>query len=80
MAELTEKDYDALDEDFTNNPPKIDPNKKGTGYFSQQKRAGRTITVDKLSADYLITKAEAAHTTPARIIGDLVREKIAASV
>jgi hypothetical protein len=35
--------------------------------------------LDKLSTDYLWTKAEATHKTPAQIIGELVREKIAAS-
>jgi hypothetical protein len=42
--------------------------------------AGRTITVDDLSADYLTTKAIATHKTPAEINGEMVREKIAASV
>jgi hypothetical protein len=36
----------------------------------------RSITVDSFTADYLLTKAIAAHKTPADIIGDLVREKI----
>ncbi|GHV77486.1 hypothetical protein AGMMS49942_23070 [Spirochaetia bacterium] len=76
MEELTEKDYDALDEDFTNNPPGIDPNRKGTGYFTQRKSLGRTITIDTLSADYLITKAIATHKTPSQIVGEMVRERI----
>ncbi|GHV82612.1 hypothetical protein AGMMS49991_11700 [Spirochaetia bacterium] len=79
MAELTEKDYDTLDEEFTNNPPKIDPNRKGTGYFTRQKSMGRSITIDSLSADYLTTKAIATHKTPAQIVGEMVRERIAAS-
>jgi hypothetical protein len=35
--------------------------------------------LDAISANYLITKAEAAHKTPAQIIGELVREKLAAT-
>ncbi|GHU01179.1 hypothetical protein FACS1894147_00560 [Spirochaetia bacterium] len=81
MAELTEKDYDALDEDFTNNPPMIDPNRRGTGYFTQRKslldlRSTHTITIDTFSADYLTTKAIATHKTPSQIVGEMVRERI----
>jgi len=78
MADLTEEEYDALDEYYTKNPPKIDPSKKGTGYFTRHK-AALSITVDNLSAAYLMTKAIADHKTPAEIIGEMVRERIAAS-
>jgi hypothetical protein len=77
---MTEEEADALDEYYTRNPPKVDPAKKGTGFFTRRKAAGRTITVDDLSEDYLTTKAIATHKTPAEIIGEMVREKIAASV
>ncbi|GHU46632.1 hypothetical protein FACS1894200_00590 [Spirochaetia bacterium] len=80
MAELTEEDYDALDEEFTKNPPNIDPSRKGTGFFTQHKTLGRTITVDTLSADYLMTKAIATHKTPAQIVGELVRKELKAAM
>ena len=80
MTELTDEDYDALDEELTKNQPKIDPTKKGTGFFIQRKILGRTITVDTLSADYLTTKAIATHKTPAEIIGDLVRKELKAAM
>jgi hypothetical protein len=35
--------------------------------------------LDDVSANYLITKAEATHKTPAQIIGEMVRERIAAT-
>jgi hypothetical protein len=38
-----------------------------------------TITVDKFTADYLLTKAMATHKTPADIIGEMVQERIFAS-
>jgi hypothetical protein len=79
MAEMTEEEADYWDEYYTKNPPKVDPTRKGTGFFTQHKTLGRTITVDTLSADYLTTKAIATHKTPAEIIGELVREKITAS-
>ena len=80
MADLTEEEYDALDEYYTRNPPKIDPAKKGTGFFTRRTALARTITVDNLSAAYLTTKAIAAHKTPAEIISEMVQEKIAASL
>jgi len=35
--------------------------------------------LDRLSEDYLLTKSIATHKTPTEIIGEMVREKIAAS-
>ncbi|GHU60260.1 hypothetical protein FACS189444_6890 [Spirochaetia bacterium] len=80
MAEMTEEEANYWDEYYTRNPPKIDPTKKGTGFFTQRKILGRTITVDTLSADYLTTKAIATHKTPAEIIGELVRKELKAAV
>jgi len=80
MADLTEEEYDALDEYYTQNPPKIDPEKRGTGFFTRRTADARTITVDNLSADYLMIKAMAEKKTPAEIIGEMVRERIAASI
>ena len=77
---MTDEEYDALDEKWTKNPPKPGPN--GTGFFIQRKAAlaaqsARSITVDAFTADYLQTQATAARKTPADIIGEWVREKIA---
>jgi hypothetical protein len=80
MKDLTEEEYDALDEHYTQNPPKIDPSKKGTGFFTQRTAAARTITVDKLSANYLQTRAMATQKTPAEIISELVQKEIAAAL
>jgi len=77
VARMTDEEADALDEYYTKNPPTPGPN--GTGFFTQQRKAARSITVDDLSADWLLTKAIAEHKTPAEIIGEMVRERIAAS-
>ncbi|MDR1902544.1 MAG: hypothetical protein LBQ88_09725 [Treponema sp.] len=82
MPDLTEEEYDALDEKWTNTTPKVGPN--GTGFFARRKaalaaQAARSITVDSFTADYLLTKAIAAHKTPADIIGDMVQKEIAAA-
>jgi len=77
MPDLTEEEYDALDEKWTKNTPKVGPN--GTGFFAQRK-AARSITVDSFTADYLLTRAIAVHKTPADIISELVQEKLSAEV
>jgi len=61
MPDLTEEEYDALDEYWTKNTPKVGPN--GTGFVSR--REARLFGIDDLSADYLLTKAIADHKTPA---------------
>jgi hypothetical protein len=75
MPDLTDEEYDALDEYYTKNPPKLTGNGK-SGFFAQH--TGHVFFVDDLSADWLRIKAAAEHTTPEAIIGALVREKIAA--
>jgi hypothetical protein len=80
MADLTEEQYDALDEKWTKTTPKVGPN--GTGFFAQRKaeiaaQAARSITVDSFTADYLLTRAIAARKTPADIISELVQKELA---
>ena len=75
MKDLTEKEYDDLDEIITNTMPKLKAN--GTGFISR--REVRLMGLNELSVDYLLTKAEATKKTPAQIIDDLVREKLVAS-
>ncbi|MDR3172262.1 MAG: hypothetical protein LBU17_11690 [Treponema sp.] len=74
MPDLTDEEYDALDDYYTKNPPKVDPAKKG-GFFTRQREM--LDVLDRVSAD--LTHAETAHKLPAQIIGELVREKITAS-
>jgi hypothetical protein len=82
---MTDEEADRLDEKWTKNPPKPGPN--GTGFFTRRRAAAEnsngtahTVTIDALSADYLFTKAMATHKTPADIIGEMVRERIAAAL
>jgi hypothetical protein len=74
MAVMTDEEADRLDEKWTKNPPDVGPN--GTGFFAKRK-AARMVTIDSLSANYLLTKALAAHKTPADIISDMVQKEIA---
>jgi hypothetical protein len=74
-TDMTDQEYDALDEDLTRTVPKLGPN--GTGFLSR--REARIFGLDNLSVNYLWTRAEATHQTPAQIIGELVRKEITAS-
>jgi hypothetical protein len=76
MARMTEEEADALDEYYTKNPPKIDPAKKG-GYFTRQRELLNVL--DKVSVDYIISRSLSTNKMPAEIIGEMVRERIAAS-
>jgi hypothetical protein len=75
VPELTEDEADALDEYYTTHVPKAGAN--GTGFISR--RNARLLGLDNLTMDYLWTKAKADHKSPAQIIGELVREKIASA-
>ena len=78
MKDLTDEEYDRLDEKWTKTTPKIGPN--GSGYFSQFKATARTVTIDDFSADYLMIKAMDTQKTPAEIIREMVHERITAAV
>ena len=75
---MTDEEADYWDEYYTKNPPI--PGTNGTGFFTQQRKAARSVTIDDLSADWLMTRAIATQKTPAEIIGEMVRERIAASM
>jgi hypothetical protein len=77
MPDMTEEEYDALDELLTKTTPKVSGDGK-SGFFMQHK--DEIVILDHVSATYLRAKSEATRKTPTEIIGELVREKIAASV
>jgi hypothetical protein len=75
MARMTEEEADALDELWTRTTPPI---RRGEGGpFTRQRDLLKLL--DEVSANYIMTIAEASNQTPAQVIGKLVREKIAAS-
>ncbi|WP_043923099.1 hypothetical protein [Leadbettera azotonutricia] len=75
MKDLTDEEAAALDEYYTSHIPKVGPNEGG--FFANPAR--RLMPVDELSAAYIRSACEAEHKTPVEIIGQLVREKIAAT-
>ena len=76
MADMTEEEANALDEELTRTIPKVDFTKPDV--FIRQRELLNVL--NPTAADYIMTRALASHQTPAQIISDLVREKIAASV
>jgi hypothetical protein len=76
MPDMTDVEYDALDEYYTQNPPRLSGNGK-SGFFAQH--WGHVVFVDDLSADWLRIKAAAEYTTTEAIIGALVRKEISAA-
>jgi hypothetical protein len=75
MARMTEEEAWALDDEVTRNPPNV-AGKPG-GFFTD--RRDRMVILDQFSAGYIKSAAQARNKTPAEIIGELVREKIAAA-
>jgi hypothetical protein len=76
MADMTDEEYDALDERWTKTTPKV--NFSRPGVFARQRALLEVL--DKVSASYIITRAEATNQTPAQIIGKIVRQEIAAGI
>jgi len=74
--DMTDEEYDALDEELTRTVPKLGPN--GTGWLAQ--RELRLLGLTNLSVNYIVSKAEADNKSYAQIIDELVREKVTASV
>jgi len=80
MPDLTNEEYDALDEYYTKNPPRLSGNGK-SGFFARHSEKETTlIFVDSFSAAWLRIKAESTNTTPDAIIHQLVSKEIAATM
>jgi len=75
-SDMTDDEYDALDEELTRTVPKLGLN--GTGFLSQ--REMRFLGLTNMTVNYLLTKATANHKSPAQIIDELVYKEIAAAV
>jgi hypothetical protein len=69
---MSEQEADALDELLTNTTPVLTDS---PGIFERQDNL--LDALDKVSAQYLITKAAASGQTPAQVIGKMVRKELA---
>jgi len=75
-TDMTDEEYDALDKELTQNPPRIISN--GSDWLSL--RELRISGLKNMTIQYLLTKAKATNKTPVQIIDEMVREKLAAAV
>jgi len=73
MPDMTDEEYAALDELWTETTPKANFSRLGT--FARQKMLLECL--DVVSSNYIHTRALALKKSPSEIIGELVREKIA---
>ena len=72
MRDMTEEEYDALDERLTKNPPVIDT--IGVGFFSR--KGLQVISLDENTAKILNAKAIASRKTPSEIIASMLRKEL----
>ncbi|MDR0403154.1 MAG: hypothetical protein LBH35_06145 [Treponema sp.] len=72
METMTEEEAIALDDYYTDNPPKVDPSKARVRI--------PMVRVDSRTAEYLLSLSQATHKTPEEIVSELVRERIAATI
>jgi hypothetical protein len=73
---MTEEEANALDEEFTHAEITLTPSKGGI--FTHQRELLNAL--DSASADYIITRALAANKMPLQILGEVIHEKITASI
>jgi len=76
MADMTNEEYFALDECWTKTTPKVNFNRPGI--FARQRAL--LDVLDKITANYILTRAEATNQTPAQIIGKMVHQEITAKM
>ncbi|MDR2716951.1 MAG: hypothetical protein LBB89_02655 [Treponema sp.] len=74
-TDMTDEEYDALDEELTRTVPKLGPNE--SDWLRQ--RELRLLGLSNMSVYYLLTKATADHKTLAQIIDEMVQEKVTAA-
>jgi len=79
MPNLTDEEYDALDEYWTTHTPKLSGDGKNGSFAKRAGEGGHVVVVDNLTAKWLSVKAAAEHSSPDEIIGNLVRKEIIAA-
>jgi len=77
MPDMTEEEYDALDELWTKNPPKVSGDGKN-GFFMRHKN--EIVILDDVSSTWLHLKSEKTQKSTTEIISEMIREKIAIAV
>ena len=75
MARMTEEEADALDVEITNADITLKPGERGI--FMRQREL--LDALDRVSVDYIMTRAIATNKMPLQVLGEVVHEKVAAS-
>jgi hypothetical protein len=73
MPDLTDEEYDALDEYYTKNT--VMPDITRPGFFAR--KYGMTVRLDPETTRVVADRAEAEHITPAEVIKAIVRKELA---
>ena len=74
MRDMTDEEYDALDERLTKTVPTL--GHTGTGFFSR--KSSQVVCLDENTAKILNAKALASRKTPAEIIASLLSNELTA--
>ena len=74
---MTEEEAWALDEQVTQNPPKVSGDGK-SGFFMKHK--GNIVILDDVSSTWLRVTAESAHKSPSQLVTEMIREKMAVAL
>ena len=72
MRDMTDEEYEALDDRLTNTVPTLGPN--GTGFFSR--KGFQVVGLDESTAKILNAKAIASRQTPSEIIASMLRKEL----
>jgi len=73
MPDLTEEEYDALDEYYTNNPPKVTGDGK-SGFFMKHK--GNIIIENDTTATSLRARTGTVQKTPSEMVDETVTQMV----
>jgi hypothetical protein len=76
MRDMTDEEYDALDERLTNTIPTLGPN--GTGFFSR--KGFQVVGLDENTAKIINAKALASRQTPSEVIASLIRKELTVAI
>ena len=68
MARMTDEEAALLDDRWTNTTPKVNPARLGV--FARQRALLEVL--DKVTANYILTRAEATNQTPAQVLSKIV--------
>ena len=75
MRDMTDEEYDALDERLTRSVPTL--GHTGTGFFSRKN--SQVVCLDENTAKILFAKAIASRQTPSEIIALMLRRELTAA-